>query len=174
MPTPEANFWNTLKRNLPPNCFPTRIENRHGGGIPDVHFTWSGLMFWMELKTTKNNAVKLSPQQIAWNTAYSAKSGLNFILVKHLPSGDLILFRGSRAVDLARSGLAAGGEFRGSGHEELWEYVRESGISHLELILSGLRGSGFGASTPGATLAQGTGAPVPGLEPGLEAKEKQA
>ena len=174
MPTPEANFWNTLKRNLPPNCFPTRIENRHGGGIPDVHFTWSGLMFWMELKTTKNNAVKLSPQQIAWNTAYSAKSGLNFILVKHLPSGDLILFRGSRAVDLARSGLAAGGEFRGSGHEELWEYVRESGISHLELILSGLRASGFGASTPGATLAQGTGAPVPGLDPGIEAKEKEA
>ena len=95
MPAPEANFWNTLKRNLPTNCFSTRIENRHGGGVPDVHFTWSGFVFWLELKTTKNNSVRLSPQQIAWNTAYSSKSGLTFILVKHLSSGDLFLLRQS-------------------------------------------------------------------------------
>jgi len=174
MPTPEANFWNTIRRNLPSNCYTTRIENRHGGGVPDVHVAWSGLVFWLELKTTKNNTVRISPQQIAWNTAYSRSGGLSFILVKHLSSGDLILFRGARALDVAKSGLAAGAEFRGSGFGDLWDAVRESGVRHLESVLSGLRdsGSGFGDLAQGHP---GTGAPVPGSQqPGLEAKEKEA
>ena len=127
MPTPEANFWNTIRRNLPNNCHTTRIENRHGGGVPDVHVVWAGLVFWLELKTTKNNTVRISPQQIAWNTAYSRSGGLSFILVKHLSSGDLILFRGARALDIATSGLAAEAEFRGSGFGELWDRIRGSG-----------------------------------------------
>ena len=127
MPTPEANFWNTIRRNLPNNCHTTRIENRHGGGVPDVHVVWAGLVFWLELKTTKNNTVRISPQQIAWNTAYSRSGGLSFILVKHLSSGDLILFRGARALDIATSGLAAKAEFRGSGFGELWDRIRGSG-----------------------------------------------
>jgi hypothetical protein len=127
MPTPEANFWNTIRRNLPNNCHTTRIENRHGGGVPDVHVVWAGLVFWLELKTTKNNTVRISPQQIAWNTAYSRSGGLSFILVKHLSSGDLFLFRGARALDIATSGLAAEAEFRGSGFGELWDRIRGSG-----------------------------------------------
>ena len=127
MPTPEANFWNTIRRNLPNNCHTTRIENRHGGGVPDVHVVWAGLVFWLELKTTKNNTVRISPQQVAWNTAYSRSGGLSFILVKHLSSGDLILFRGARALDIATSGLAAEAEFRGSGFGELWDRIRGSG-----------------------------------------------
>ena len=172
MPTPEANFWNTVRRNLPKNCYPTRIENRHGGGVPDVHFAWSGLVFWIELKTTKNNSVRLSPQQIAWNTAYSRNGGLSFILVKHLSSGDLILFEGAQSLEIGRNGLRSGHLFRGSGHQAMWDQVRESGIKHLESVLSGLRGSGFGDP---AQEQLGTGAPVPGSQqPGLEAKEKQA
>ena len=127
MPTPEANFWNTIRRNLPNNCHTTRIENRHGGGVPDVHVVWAGLVFWLELKTTKNNTVRISPQQIAWNTAYSRSGGLSFILVKHLSSGDLFLFRGARALDIATSGLAAEAEFRGSGFGDLWDRIRDSG-----------------------------------------------
>jgi len=168
MPTPEANFWNTIRRNLPSNCHTTRIENRHGGGVPDVHVAWSGLVFWLELKTTKNNTVRISPQQIAWNTAYSRSGGLSFIFVKHLSSGDLFLFRGARALDVAKSGLAAGAEFRGSGFGDLWDAVRETGVRHLESVLSGLRdsGSGFGDLAQGHP---GTGAPVPGSQqPGLE------
>ena len=127
MPTPEANFWNTIRRNLPNNCHTTRIENRHGGGVPDVHVVWAGLVFWLELKTTKNNTVRISPQQIAWNTAYSRSGGLSFILGKHLSSGDLFLFRGARALDIATSGLAAEAEFRGSGFGDLWDRIRGSG-----------------------------------------------
>ena len=95
--------------------------------MPDVHVVWAGLVFWLELKTTKNNTVRISPQQIAWNTAYSRSGGLSFILVKHLSSGDLFLFRGARALDIATSGLAAEAEFRGSGFGDLWDRIRDSG-----------------------------------------------
>jgi hypothetical protein len=141
-----------------------------------VHFAWSGLVFWMELKTTKNNTVRISPQQIAWNTAYSRNGGLSFILVKHLSSGDLFLFEGAQSLEIGRNGLRTGAMFRGSGHQDLWAAVRASGIGHLESVLSGLRGSGsgsgFGDLEP---VLPGTGAPVPGArEPGIEAKEKGA
>jgi len=125
--TNESNLWLQLKRNLPSNTIATRIENRTGGGIPDVHLLWSGLPFWMELKTTKNKRVNLSPQQIAWNTAYSRSGGLSFILVKHLSSGALFLFRGSKASEVGRSGLDTEAEFRGLGYEDLWAAVRDFG-----------------------------------------------
>jgi len=141
--------------------------------VPDVHFAWSGLVFWMELKTTKNNTVRISSQQIAWNTAYSRNGGLSFILVKHLSSGDLFLFEGSQSLEIGRNGLRTGALFRGSGHQDLWAAVRESGIGHLESVLSGLRVGVRDSGLP-APGAPGTGAPVPGLEPGIEAKEKGA
>lgn len=162
MPTPEANFWNTVKRNLPPKCHTTRIENRHGGGVPDAHLSWAGLVFWLELKTTKNNALNLSPHQIAWNTSYCKSGGLSFILVKHLSSGDLILFEGVRAAEVRASGLRESGVtplYRGRDFGGLWETIRASGFGHLETVLAGLGAQSLG--------------PGPG-QPGLEAKEKGA
>ncbi len=55
---PEANFWSTIRRNLPEKCFATRIENKHGGGVPDLHAIWDGIAFWAELKVTKTNKPK--------------------------------------------------------------------------------------------------------------------
>ena len=79
---PEANFWSTIRKNLPEKCFATRIENKHGGGVPDLHAIWDGIAFWAELKVTKNNKPKISPHQIAWNMAYWARGGNNFYFVK--------------------------------------------------------------------------------------------
>ena len=169
MSAPEANFWNTLKRHLPKNCYPTRIENRHGGGIPDVHFVWSGLVFWIELKTTKNNTVRLAPNQIAWNTAYSRSGGLSFILVKSLSSGDLFLFEGAQSREIGRNGLREEPLFRGSGHEALWDRVRESGIRHLESVLEAQRllqqDSGVGVRDSGVGVP-GTSPSPPGSAQG--------
>jgi hypothetical protein len=45
-----------------------RIENRHGGGVPDVHGLIDKLPFWAELKVTKLQHLKISPHQVAWHT----------------------------------------------------------------------------------------------------------
>jgi hypothetical protein len=46
---PEANFWNSIRQNLPKKCIATRIENQHGGGVPDVHILIDSMPVWIEL-----------------------------------------------------------------------------------------------------------------------------
>ena len=104
---PEANFWSTIRHNLPKKCFATRIENKHGGGVPDVHFIWEGLSFWCELKVIKSNAVNITAHQVAWNMAYWARGGSNFFLVKSLKERDIILFDGDQGADLIKGGVSA-------------------------------------------------------------------
>ena len=103
----EANFWSTIRKNLPKKCFATRIENKHGGGVPDVHLVWEGLPFWLELKVTKSNSVAVSPHQVAWHMAYWARGGASFFLVKRASDRELLLFGGEKGVDLARGGCSA-------------------------------------------------------------------
>jgi len=119
--------------------------------VPDVHIVWDCLPFWIELKVTKGKGVNLSPQQIAWNTAYSRCGGLSFILVKGSGQADLFLFEGSRAAEIGEIGLAASPLYRGRDWSGLWDKIRESGF--------GTSGSGFGDHR---LLVQGagTGAPV--------------
>ena len=115
---PESNFWNTIRQNLPKKCFATRIENKHGGGVPDVHLVWDGRAFWFELKVSKGNSVNLSPHQVAWNMAYWARGGHNFILVKTLSHKHLFLFegdQGSRLIEFGLTDLATSGVAVGSG-----------------------------------------------------------
>ena len=52
---PEGLLWNRVRKNLPSSWHITRIENRLGGGIPDVHICANHLPFWIELKVTKTN-----------------------------------------------------------------------------------------------------------------------
>ena len=102
---PESNFWNTIRQNLPKKCFATRIENKHGGGVPDVHLMWDGRAFWFELKVSKGNSVNLSPHQVAWNMAYWARGGHNFILVKTLTPVSVKLYQGKSIRELVACGL---------------------------------------------------------------------
>lgn len=105
---PEANFWNTIRQNLPPKASATRIENVHGGGVPDVHVIWDGLPFWIELKTTKSNAVSLRSHQVAWNMQYWSRGGACFFLVKSLSDRSLHLFGGDQGPCLMEKGLKCG------------------------------------------------------------------
>jgi hypothetical protein len=52
---------------------------------------------------------------------------------------DLFLFEGAQSREIGRNGLREEPLFRGSGYWDLWTAVRESGIGHLETVLSGLR-----------------------------------
>ena len=93
---------------MPQHWHTTRIENRFGGGIPDVHVCAEGLSFWIELKTTKTNRVNVSAHQVAWNFAYSQSGGVSFFLVSPLSSSNLYFFAGDQGRGLVEHGLRAG------------------------------------------------------------------
>ena len=135
--TTEKNLWLRVKKNLPHDCYATRIENRMDGGVPDVHVIWDGLPFWIELKLTKANKIRLSPNQIAWNTKYSLNNGLAYILVQRIGEGSLFLFRGEDARQLAIDGLNTEPIIKvsGSGFGDIFGSIRESGIKHLETVI---------------------------------------
>ena len=128
-----------MRQNLPKEAFATRIENTHGGGVPDVYIVWDGMPFWLELKVAKNNAVKVAPHQVAWNMAYFARGGLSFFLVKALSSKLLYLFPADQGPALAIGGLteAQGPRFESTG--ALVEGLRALVLGHYERKLSALR-----------------------------------
>ena len=99
---------------MPKSWNTTRIENRFGGGIPDVHVCAEGLPFWIELKTTKTNRVNVSAHQVAWNFAYSQSGGVSFFLVAALSASNLYLFDGVHGRGLAEHGLKSGSVGSGS------------------------------------------------------------
>lgn len=101
-------MWNNLRSKMPKSWNTTRIENRFGGGIPDVHVCAEGLPFWIELKVTKTNRVNVSAHQVAWNFAYSQSGGVSFFLVAALASSNLYLFDGVHGRGLAEHGLKTG------------------------------------------------------------------
>ncbi len=119
----ESNFWKTVKRNLPSNCHATRIENRHGGGVPDTHIIWDGLAFWIELKVMKGNKILISPHQIAWNMAYCKNKGVSFFLVKDPRDKSIYLFDGIRASELIDLGLKTRSRYHGTCFKELFLVV---------------------------------------------------
>ena len=80
---PEAKLWKTLKPLLErERCLCTRIENRHGGGLPDVCVSSSVGIFMLELKIVSQKIIRLSDMQIAYNTLLTHKYGLSFILAE--------------------------------------------------------------------------------------------
>ena len=50
MSGPESNLWKSMKKSLPTNMLADRIENRQGGGIPDLDMMVDGISFKVELK----------------------------------------------------------------------------------------------------------------------------
>ena len=104
-----------MKKSLPKTWHISRIENRYGGGIPDVYICADGKSFWLELKVTKNHRVSISSHQIAWHYAHYRAKGVSFFLVKTLSSPTLYLFDGVRGRELLDQGLRVGVGVRGSG-----------------------------------------------------------
>ena len=118
-----------MKKSLPKKWHISRIENRFGGGIPDVYICADGKPFWLELKVTKNHRVSISSHQIAWHFAHSQSNGVSFFLVKTLLAPTLYLFDGVHGRELLDQGLRVGIRGPGSGTG-----VRDSGFP--------IRGSG--------------------------------
>ena len=161
---PESLFWKNLKKHLPNSWHVSRIENRFGGGIPDVYMCIDGKSLWIELKVTKNYKVSVSSHQIAWHFAHSKANGVSFFLVKALSSSNLYLFDGIRGRGLAEHGLRvgvrdSGSSIRGSGSSSTGQnsgnIVRDSGSNNVNQD----SGSGFGMLVP----CNWSGSEYPGL-----------
>jgi hypothetical protein len=99
---PERKLYAKIKKFIPEISW-IRLENLSLSGTPDLlGYNTSGHFFTVELKVTKSNKVRLSPHQIAFHVKHPNNT---FILLEHLGSGTVKLFRGSRIKELAACGF---------------------------------------------------------------------
>jgi len=97
---PETLFSNQLIKNLN-KVFWTRIENKHGGGVPDLYGTYNNKSAFLELKIkTKQNNVLISPLQISWNYKHFLHNPLNFYLVNDPRHKVIELYDGDKGREL--------------------------------------------------------------------------
>ena len=98
----ETKFWQEIKKATPKISW-TRIENTSSLGTPDLlGYNSSGTFFTVELKVTTGNKIRFSPHQIAFHIKHPHNT---FIMVQHLGSGSVKLFRGSRILELEACGF---------------------------------------------------------------------
>ena len=87
------------------NAFWFRIENRHGGGIPDLYGIRDGVSIWLELKCIKQNSINISPLQISRNFSIFQENGKNYFLVKHIEQRIIKLYDGDKGRELLCDGF---------------------------------------------------------------------
>ena len=100
---PESNFGREIMKNLSYAQW-TRIENRHGGGIPDLYGIYGGRAIWLELKCIKQNSINISPLQISWNYNNFRHGGKNYYIVQDTRTKDLKLYSGDKGRELKEQG----------------------------------------------------------------------
>ena len=124
-----------MKSSLPPKSFAQRIENRAGGGVPDVFGTLSGLPFWAELKVEKSARIKLSPHQVAWHTSFWANGGLSFFLINTLSLKQIRIIEGREAVSVAQNPIIADHGRVFESKAAVWEALRADCVAHYSGLL---------------------------------------
>ena len=100
---PESNFGRLLMKNIDAQW--SRIENRHGGGIPDIYGIRDGVVIWLELKCIRQNSIFLSPLQISWNYNNFRNGGKNYYIVQDTRSKVLKLYGGNKGRELKELGF---------------------------------------------------------------------
>jgi len=102
---PEAKLYQKLRKNSDAIVW-TRLENISLLGTPDLlGYNSSGHFFTVELKVTRGNKLKFSAHQIAFHKTHPHNT---FIIAESLGprSSKLVhMYRGSRIIELAASGL---------------------------------------------------------------------
>ena len=99
---PERKLYAKVKKFIPQISW-IRLENNSLLGTPDLlGCNTSGHFFTVELKVTKGNKVRFSPHQIAFHIKHPHNT---FIMLEHLGSGTVKLFRGSQILELEACGL---------------------------------------------------------------------
>ena len=83
-----------------------RIENRQGGGIPDLIGIKSGVVIFLELKCIRVNSINISPLQISRNSNIFKEIRKNYFLVKHIEQRIIKLYDGDKGKELKEKGFA--------------------------------------------------------------------
>ena len=100
---PETNFWKNLKTLLDNGEYiVSRLESYVTPGFPDclIFHNVTGF-FTIELKVIqRNNKLKFSPFQIAWNTRHSRSGAPTFILAGSLEGRYVKMFSSAVVRDL--------------------------------------------------------------------------
>ena len=100
---PETIFGRDVMKNI--NAQWTRIENRHGGGIPDLIGIKGGVVIFLELKCIRVNSINISPFQISLNSNIFDACGKSYFLVKHIEQRIIKLYEGNKGKELKESGF---------------------------------------------------------------------
>ena len=99
----ESNFGREIMKNIDAQW--TRIENRHGGGIPDLYGIRDGVSIWLELKCIKKNSINITPTQISWNYNHFQQNGKNYYIVRDTRSKVIKLYDGDKGRELKEQGF---------------------------------------------------------------------
>ena len=99
----ESNFGREIVKNIDAHWM--RIENRHGGGIPDLIGIKSGVVIFLELKCIRVNSINISPLQISRNSNIFKEIRKNYFLVKHIEQRIIKLYEGNKGKELKESGF---------------------------------------------------------------------
>ena len=99
----ESNFGREITKNIDAHWM--RIENRHGGGIPDLIGIKGGVVIFLELKCIKQNSINISPFQISLNSNIFGANGKSYFLVKHIEQRIIKLYEGNKGKELKESGF---------------------------------------------------------------------
>ena len=100
---PETIFGREIMKNIDAQW--TRIENRHGGGVPDLYGIKDGVSIWLELKCIKKNSISISPLQISWNFNHFQENAKNYYLVRDTRSKVIKLYSGDKGRELKELGF---------------------------------------------------------------------
>ena len=120
---PETLFSNQLIKNLN-QVFWTRIENKHGGGVPDLYGTYNNKSAFLELKIkTKQNKVLISPLQISWNYKHFQKNPINYYLVSDPRHKVIELYDGNKGRELLENADSVGASL--SFDRDNWNVLKE-------------------------------------------------
>ena len=99
---PERKLYQKIKKSFSDFSL-IRLENNSLLGTPDLLVSNArGHFFTIELEVTKSNKVKFSPHQISFHVKHPHNT---FIMVQHLGSGAVKLFRGDQILELEACGL---------------------------------------------------------------------
>ena len=91
----EKQFFLNIKKQLPPNTFIQKIENKFNSGFTDVIIINKKYPLFIELKSpTKGNKFKVELSQISTHLRIQANNYVSFFLVRHPSTSLLYLFEG--------------------------------------------------------------------------------